>query len=289
MNKSDIINSALLRGEHVFSKEYSVVFDALSYSLDAGGKRVRPLLTLMFSEACGGSVESALPLACAVEYIHTYSLIHDDLPCMDNDDYRRGKPSCHKQFGESYALLAGDALLTLAFEAVADGAQRGLYTSETAVNASKVLARGAGYNGMIGGQTVDLLLEGKSAGIDELRLMDSLKTGALIKTACVLGCLAGEADGEHICAAERYADDIGLAFQIIDDILDVTSTTETLGKAVGSDESNEKSTYVKLLGLDRCRAYVKELTADAVAALEVFKGAGSELSEFAEKLAERDR
>lgn len=264
-----------------------VIREAMLYSLKNGGKRVRPMLTLAFCEVCGGNVYDALPFACAVEMIHTYSLIHDDLPCMDDDDLRRGKPSCHKQFGEANALLAGDGLLTLAFETLAKAEN---VKSADIVRAVGVLSNLAGYAGMIGGQVIDLLSEEKQVDFETLHCIDKLKTGALIKAAALLGCIAaGVTDTAVMSAAELYAENIGFAFQIIDDVLDVTADTETLGKPVGSDEKNEKSTFVKLLGLEKCRQLANNLTAEAVLALEKMPNSSDFLAEFAKALAVRNK
>ena len=221
--------------------------------------------------------------------IHTYSLIHDDLPCMDNDDYRRGKPANHKVYGEDIALLAGDALQSMAYAAMlSDTAVAGV-GARNAAKAACVLAEKSGLLGMVGGQTIDLMSEGKEPDLDTLRVMDEKKTACLIEAACMMGCISAGADDEKIAAAERYAHAVGLAFQIVDDILDVTSTTDELGKPVGSDADNEKSTYVALLGIDRCRELVDELTADAVEALNAFDGDTAELAEFAAALAKRKK
>ena len=269
-------------GEHAEQR----LIDAVEYSLRLPGKRVRPCLALAFCELCGAPAERALPFACAVEMIHTYSLIHDDLPCMDDDDYRRGKPSNHKVYGEDIALLAGDALQSMAYAAMlGDGVISA--GADRAAAAARVLAEKSGLLGMVGGQTVDLMSEGKSVGIDTLRLMDEKKTAALIEAACVMGCICAGAGEAEVAAAERYAHCVGIAFQIIDDILDVTSTTDELGKPVGSDRENEKSTYVSLLGIDRCRELADELTAQAVEALGAFKGDTKPLTTFAEALARR--
>ncbi len=268
--------------------EYKLLFESMRYSVENGGKRVRPLLTLLFCDACGGDVSKALPLACAVEYIHTYSLIHDDLPCMDNDDFRRGKPSNHKVYGESFALLAGDGLLTAAFEKITDWQKAGLYGSDVAVKAVYALSHLAGSRGMIGGQVVDLLNENNpNANFDTLELMDSLKTGALIEAACTLGCIAAEADDEKIKAAAEFAQKIGLAFQIKDDILDVTGSLEKVGKPSGSDAQNGKVTYITLLGVEECQKLVDKLTDDALSALDVFED-NVALKEYALYLAKRD-
>ena len=280
MNYLDEINSAL--------KEYlpaadDVVSQAMRYSVENGGKRIRPALLLEFCRVCGGDYKKAVPFACALEMIHTYSLIHDDLPCMDNDDFRRGKPSCHIAFGEEYALLAGDALLTLAFET----AMKSNLSAEITVKAAKELAKAAGVMGMVGGQVLDLQNEGKKVGVSDLQKTDELKTGELIRVACVLGCVCAGADDNKIAAAEKYAHDIGIAFQIVDDILDVTSDEETLGKPIGSDEENQKSTYVSLLGIEKSRKTAEELTLNAQKALDAFDGDVSSLKDFAEKLKNR--
>lgn len=256
---------------------------SMKYSLKAGGKRVRPLLTLMFADACGGTVENALPFACAVEMIHTYSLIHDDLPCMDNDDYRRGRLSNHKVFGEDIALLAGDALLTLAFETALSQADK----NNTSAKAALALARYAGATGMVGGQTIDLTYENKNASVDILKEMDVKKTSALIMAACEMGCISAGADDRKISAARSFGENIGLAFQIIDDILDVTSTSSELGKPVGSDAENNKSTYVSLLGLEKCKEIANELTVKAVKSLDEFDSDTSQIKEFALSLLDR--
>lgn len=262
------------------------VISAMEYSLMAGGKRIRPRLTLAFCRLCGGAEEQALPCACAVEMIHTYSLIHDDLPCMDDDDMRRGMPSNHIRFGEDIALLAGDALQSLAFETMLKGV-----TQENALQSAKAaayLANACGALGMVGGQVIDLQHENKKAPVEILKIMDKKKTGALIKAACVMGCICADARKEQCEAAEKYAEDIGLAFQIVDDILDVTADSGTLGKPAGSDGGNNKSTYMSLLGIGRCTELVKELTDSAVAALSVFPGDKQPLTDLARELAKRD-
>lgn len=285
---SELINKDLFEYFDTYLEEYKVIFDSMRYSVENGGKRVRPLLTLLFCDACGGDVKKALPVAEAVEYIHTYSLIHDDLPCMDNDDFRRGKPSNHKVYGEAFALLAGDGLLTAAFERITDLHKAGLYSADVAVNAVYTLSHLAGSRGMIGGQVIDLINEDNAdADIDSLMLMDNLKTGALIEAACVMGCIVAEADETKKKAAAEFAKKIGLAFQIKDDILDVTGTLEKLGKMVGSDEQNGKSTYVTLLGVDKCQELVDKLTEEAMSALEAFDD-NEALKEYAEYLSKRD-
>ena len=270
------------------NEDIKKLISSMEYSLMAGGKRVRPYLVIAFSKLCNGSEQAAMPFACALEMIHTYSLIHDDLPCMDNDDFRRGKPTNHKVYGEATALLAGSGLLTLAFETALSERAISLNGYEKCVRAAKLLSECAGTLGMLGGQMIDLESEGKSVTVEHLREMDAKKTGALIIAAARLGCISAGASKEQEKAAVTYASDIGLAFQIVDDMLDITSTTEALGKNVGSDEENEKSTYAALLGLEKCRNLCEELTEDAVRALDVFSGDTQELKNFAYYLLKRE-
>lgn len=237
-----------------------IVCDAMRYSVGNGGKRIRPVLVLECCRITGGDIEKALDFACALEFIHTYSLIHDDLPCMDDDDMRRGKPSCHKQFGEEYALLAGDALLTYAFEVIANSG----FEADKNAKAVLCLAKNSGFNGMIGGQVVDLRSEGVSISYERLKTMHALKTGCLIKCACQLGCIASGADNEVTASLVSYAENIGLAFQIVDDILDVTGTEEELGKPIGSDAESDKTTYVTLFGLEKAQVMADEATDNAL-------------------------
>lgn len=243
------------------------VVKAMKYSLSNGGKRLRPVLCLEFARACGADRFDALDFACAVEYIHTYSLIHDDLPCMDDDDMRRGKPSCHKEFGEATALLAGDALLTHAFQILA-GAE--LDDKKIAL-ACGLLAQSAGVQGMVGGQVIDLKYESETPDLQQLLSVHRLKTGALISAACLLGCIAAGADDEKIAAASAFAYDLGVAFQIKDDILDVVGSTEALGKPVGSDAENNKTTYVTVRGMENAQKDVEMLTSAAVSRLSAFE------------------
>ena len=265
------------------------LIDAVRYSLNLKGKRVRPSLTLAFAELCGGSVEAAMPFACAVEMIHTYSLIHDDLPCMDNDDFRRGQPANHKVFGEDIALLAGDALQSMAYAAMLSDEAVAAVGGARAARAARILAEKSGVLGMVGGQVIDLSMEHKTVDIELVRLMEEKKTANLIEAACMMGCVVAGAEDEKINAAERYAHAIGLAFQIVDDILDVTSTAEELGKPIGSDIDNEKNTFMSLLGIERCRESVAWLTEEAIDALSVFDGDTKALADFAVALANRKK
>lgn len=260
-----------------------VVSEAMRYALEGGGKRIRPCLTLEFCRVCGGDVHAALPFAAAVEMLHTYSLIHDDLPCMDDDDMRRGKPACHIRFGYANALLAGDGLLTLSFRTLSQAA----LPSERIAHAVQTLADAAGHCGMILGQTMDLANENQTVSLDTLRQTDTYKTGALLRAACVLGCIAADAPEEIIQKAEAYAEAVGMAFQIVDDILDVTSDTATLGKPVGSDEAQHKNTYVSLCGPDAARQYAARYTEDAIRAIESLGENGESLRVLAAELLHR--
>ena len=261
-----------------------VVGDAMKYSVKNGGKRIRPFLTLEFAKACGGDLDAALDFGCAVEMIHTYSLIHDDLPCMDNDDMRRGKPSCHKAFDEATALLAGDALLTNAFLVLSSTN----ISNDNRLSAIEILAVNAGCVGRIGGQALDLDFEDREPSVNEILKMYELKTGRLLEAACKLGCLSNKyCLLKDILAAEEYAKNLGLAFQIQDDILDITSDEVTLGKPVGSDEKNEKSTIVKFFGLEKAKEMVSEFTQKAIDALKDIDGDTTTLREFALYMANR--
>ena len=262
----DAVNTELIKYIPESNDGHRDVTKAMRYSLSNGGKRLRPIFVLEFCRMCGGDVNKALPYACAIEYIHTYSLIHDDLPCMDNDNMRRGKPSCHKMYGEATALLAGDALLTHAFE-ICSASE--LSDSQN-LRAVSLLSQNAGVGGMIGGQVIDLKYEQSDPSISDILTVHRLKTGALISAACILGCIAAGADDEKIALASRYAYMIGTAFQIRDDLLDILGDEEKLGKPIGSDADNDKTTYVTLVGADRAQQDVKTLTDKAVEILDSF-------------------
>ena len=262
-------------------KPYGRLQEAMRYSLMAGGKRVRPVMALAFCDLMGGEWRRAIPFGCALELVHTYSLIHDDLPCMDDDDLRRGKPTCHKVYGEAMAVLAGDALQAEAFRLAATAP--GVSDRQRA-EAALVLSRAAGADGMVAGQTLDLLGLGRSRG--ELELLHSLKTGAMIQGAAELGCVAAGADSRRRERAAEYARHIGLAFQVRDDILDVIADQQELGKTVGSDRRDGKTTFVDLLGLEDCEALVAQETARAKAAISDLPGCEFLLN-LAERLADR--
>lgn len=257
------------------------LFEAMRYSLLAGGKRIRPILALEFCRVCGTDWHLALPFGCALEMIHTYSLIHDDLPCMDDDEYRRGRLTNHKVYGEAMAVLAGDALLTAAFETVAAAPA----PAEVRANIMGTLAKCAGELGMVGGQVLDLEGEDRELDAGYIHRLQELKTGALLKAACVIGVQAAGGSGEQRKAAEDYAAAIGLAFQTKDDLLDVEGEFEKLGKAVGMD--GKKNTFVRLYGVEQCHEIVQEQTEAAIAALEPFADRDF-LTELAQRLADRD-
>ncbi len=239
--------------------------EAMRYAVLDGGKRLRPLLVMAAAEAVQGDLQAALRAACAVELIHAYSLVHDDMPCMDNDVLRRGKPTVHVRFGEAQALLAGDALQALAFELLTPPATE--MPDRIQASLCRLLARAAGHDGMAGGQAIDLASVGHALGEDELRQMHRLKTGALLQGSVMLGAACAEPTDAARQALARDGDAIGLAFQVVDDILDVTADSATLGKTAGKDAAQDKPTYVSLMGLDRSRAYAAALFDEAVGAL----------------------
>ncbi|MDP4120632.1 MAG: polyprenyl synthetase family protein [Bacillota bacterium] len=284
MTELEQIESALLSYLPSDNCTEKQLIESMKYSLMAGGKRIRPRLILEFCKLCGGDTEAAMPFACAIEMIHTYSLIHDDLPCMDDDDLRRGKPSNHKKFGEDIALLAGDALQSLAFSVMLSPKSVESVGADAAAKSAFVLAECCGANGMVGGQTIDLEYENQKASLKILNEMHQKKTGALINAACQIGCIIAGASKEKIQAAGKYAEKIGLAFQIIDDILDVTSDEETFGKPVGSDLQNNKSTFVTSIGIEKCRELASVLTKEAIDCLKEFQGDTEELINIANSL-----
>ena len=242
------------------------IIEAMWYSLSAGGKRIRPVLVLEFCRVCGGDVNDALSAACALEMIHTFSLIHDDMPCMDDDDLRRGKPSCHKAYGEAMALLAGDALLNLAYETICQS--EGM-SAETKIALVSELSAAVGVNGMIGGQVIDTCSE-EALSEGQLLEMYGMKTGALLRAACRMGCISAGADTEKTEQAGLYAVKLGLAFQIIDDILDIIGDEKLLGKPIGSDAEEGKLTYAAVAGIERSRKAASDLTDEALAILDGF-------------------
>ncbi len=251
-----------------FDSDSKVLFDAMNYSVTAGGKRIRPFLVMQLCDTFSGRSDEALIYASAIEMIHTYSLIHDDLPCMDNDDLRRGKPTCHKVYSEASALLAGDALLTYAFEIVANAQ---CISDKNKVEAIKILSEASGRYGMIGGQQIDLSGEKGGMSYELMAKMHSLKTGALIKCACRLGTLSADvSDSETLEKIDCYAEGIGRVFQLVDDILDVQSSSEELGKPTHSDEKNEKTTYLSFMSIEMARQLALAMTEKAIESVSSF-------------------
>lgn len=262
------------------------IYKAMSYSINSGGKRLRPLLALYSAEGFGGEVEKVVPFAAAIECIHAYSLIHDDLPCLDNDDLRRGKPTNHKVFGEAMALLAGDGLLNLAYEIMADECDYNF--CKESVLAMKEVARYAGVRGMIGGQVVDILSENKTADSDALLYIQQNKTAALIISAFAAGAILSGVSGENIAKIKDAAGAFGIAFQIKDDLLDMQSTTEVLGKHVGSDVKNAKLTHVSLYGLEKAESDYEDYSARALSIIKELKLKTDSLEAYMKKLVDRD-
>ncbi|HOP99387.1 MAG TPA: polyprenyl synthetase family protein [Acetivibrio clariflavus] len=284
----DIVNNYLeecIKEKDILQKS---VYNAMRYSLLAGGKRLRPVLSLAVCDMLEGDLKEVLPYACAVEMIHTYSLIHDDLPSMDNDDYRRGKPTNHKVYGEALAILAGDGLLNMAFELMLENTSSNCNNIENKVKAMAYIARSSGVRGMIGGQVVDIESENSEVPVETLEYMHRLKTGALIKASVISAAIICNASKEDIQKLGTYAEGIGLAFQIKDDILDVEGSVEKLGKKVGSDASNKKTTYVSIYGLDKSKQMLAETTEKAIKSLDSFGQKAAFLKELAEYLVIRE-
>ncbi|MBR5235811.1 MAG: polyprenyl synthetase family protein [Clostridia bacterium] len=261
------------------------VYDAMEYSLFSGGKRIRPVLCMACAEMFGNA-EDAMPFACAIEMIHTYSLIHDDLPCMDDDDLRRGKPTNHIVFGEAMAVLSGDALLNLAFETVLNHSKA---APQLVLEGLKIMAESSGTEGMIGGQVIDLESEGKQTDSVTLMAMHVHKTGALMMAAAKTGALMGGGSKEDVLNMEKFARYLGVAFQIKDDILDVESSAEILGKPIGSDKNNEKTTFVTLYGIEQSRKMLEDYTQNAIDTLAEYGERAAFLKELALFLLQRDR
>ena len=283
--RSTSVNAALRRFLPSPATKPATIHKAMHYSLFAGGKRMRPALLLAAAEACGGTDAAALPLACAVECIHTYSLIHDDLPAMDNDDFRRGQPTNHKVFGEGIAILAGDGLLTQAFEIAAQAQGWPRYPHQTLI---LELARAAGSLQLVAGQVADLEAEGKKVSVAQLRYIHERKTSALLCCSVRLGGMSANCTPAQLQALTDFGYHVGLAFQVMDDILDVTQTSEKLGKTAGKDLTSQKATYPALVGLDKSRRIAAQLTGKAFAALEVFQGRAVALEALAQFLLHRD-
>jgi geranylgeranyl diphosphate synthase type II len=261
---------------------------AMRYSLFAGGKRIRPILALAAAEALHARSESLLPVACALECIHTYSLIHDDLPAMDNDDLRRGKPTCHVVFGEAEAILAGDGLLSFAFELLSHPDAQQTTSPVAQLTMINLIAKAIGPKGMVGGQSLDLAAEGQAIDFEHLRLIHGYKTGALITASVQAGAIFGQANEEQFAALSRYGVQIGLAFQIVDDLLDVEGTTEDLGKTAGADAERNKATYPAFFGVAKTKIMAKEAVEEALTALEIFDAQAEPLRALARYIYERN-
>ncbi len=263
------------------------VVAAMHYSLFAGGKRLRPILCLAGAEAVGGDPGEALPVACALEMIHTYSLIHDDLPAMDDDDLRRGQPTCHRKFDEATAILAGDGLLTAAFQILAGAREHYQGREEALLEVIQLIAGAAGYQGMVGGQMLDLMAEGRKITLKELETVHRLKTGALITASVKAGALVGGGNRAEVAALTGYGEKFGLAFQVTDDLLDVEGEAAEMGKATGMDAARQKATYPGLLGVEKAREWARVLVEEAVAALEPLGAKAGPLRELARYLLSR--
>ena len=287
-NKNQQINVALEKILHD-SQPSEPIVQAMKYSLMADGKRIRPVLCLAAAEAVGGKPQTVLPAACALEIVHTYSLIHDDLPAMDNDDLRRGKPTCHVAFDEATAILAGDALLTLAFQVLSSVQFTGENQASGWLKVIHIISTAAGYQGMIRGQMLDMASEGQHLTVDELKSMQALKTGALIEASLLCGALLADARKHQLEILKTYAQNIGLAFQVTDDILNVEGNPKEMGKAVGTDQLREKSTYPAILGLETSRQFAKNLVEKALQALEVFDKKAEPLRGLATYIIDRKR
>ena len=286
VSRQKLIERALDRYLPKANAKPATLHRAMRYSLFAGGKRLRPILCLAAAEACGGKIRNAVPLACALECIHTYSLVHDDLPSMDNDDFRRGRPTCHKIFGDGIAILAGDALLTIAFEIVSNAKPTPRYDTSILL---REIAVAAGSQKLIAGQVADLEAEGQNIKRDQLQFIHENKTAAILKSSVRLGAMSANADARKLSAVSRFGQRLGLAFQIIDDILDVTQTSEILGKSAGKDVAAKKATYPAVIGLEKSRAEARRLTRQAHNALSVFSNRDAEtLHALANYLLERE-
>ncbi len=265
-----------------------IILEAMNYSVKAGGKRLRPLLMLETAKLFCEKIESIFPFMAAIEMIHTYSLVHDDLPAMDNDEYRRGKKTTHAKYGEDLGILAGDGLLNLAYEVMSDAIIEA-DDSAKAAKAFQIIAKKAGVFGMVGGQTVDIISEGKEIDLDTIMYIHNLKTAALIEASMMAGAILGGADNEEIGIVEKIAKNIGIAFQIQDDILDITSTTEVLGKPVMSDEKNHKITYVSICGLDKSKENVAKYSEEAMNLLDGLHRENLFLKQLIIKLINREK
>jgi len=285
VSRQKLIDRALDRHLPKASVKPATIHKAMRYSLFAGGKRLRPILCLTAAETCGGKIDNAMPLACALECIHTYSLVHDDLPSMDNDDFRRGRPTCHKVFGDGIAVLAGDALLTSAFEIVSRAKAPPRYNMSILL---REVATAAGSEKLIAGQVADLEAEGRKSTPKQVRYIHENKTAAILTCSVRLGAMSANANPKQLNSITKFGRALGLAFQIIDDILDVTQTSEKLGKSAGKDIVAKKATYPAVIGLAKSRAEAQRLTGEAHGALSIFGKNAEALHELANYLLERE-
>ncbi len=282
----EIVDKKLLQYFNESDYKYGeVLFESITYSVKAGGKRIRPLLVLEFAKLLGVNEDIAIDFACAIEMIHTYSLIHDDLPCMDNDDLRRGKPTNHKVFGEDIALLSGDALLTKAFEIILCEDAVKKVGADTAIKCASVLSKFAGE--MVKGQCIDLKTQGEKRDVEVLKAMYMGKTAALIKASCVMGALCAKGSDEELAWAESYAENLGLAFQIRDDMLDIIGDSKVMGKNTGNDLQNEKCNFMSILGFEECERLVEKYSKQAINELSKFKGDTTSLEKLTISLIDR--
>ena len=287
--KQQAVNTALRKLWDDIEPYPSLLVQAMRYSLEAGGKRMRPILCIAATEAVGASEADVMPAACALELIHTYSLIHDDLPAMDNDDLRRGKPTCHKAFNEATAILAGDALQTAAFEVLADARLHQGGDPLKWLEVVHLIARAAGYSGMVQGQMIDISSEGKGITLEKLEMLHRLKTGALIEASVQAGAILGGGNFHEVAALGAYGRHIGLAFQVADDILNVEGTPEILGKPVGSDSDHQKAAFPSLMGLQKAKLHARELIDTALGELSIFGKKGKPLAALGRYIVERKR
>ncbi len=284
-DRGAIVNEALECHLPLAGDLPGVIHEAMRYSATDGGKRVRPILALAACEAVGGSYQSAMPAGCAIEFIHAFSLIHDDLPCMDDDDFRRGKLTSHKVYGEAIALLAGDALISLAFEVIAATPD---VPALRLLEVSRLVARATGTRGMIGGQVLDMLAEGRDVELSDVEAIHRRKTGALLEVSAVVGGILGGGSKDQVDALSIYGKNIGLAFQVADDILDLTGDSEKLGKSTGSDLRQKKATYPSVIGIERSKSLGEKAVSDAIEALSIFDENADPLRAIARFIIERD-
>ncbi|MEA3428263.1 MAG: farnesyl diphosphate synthase [Thermodesulfobacteriota bacterium] len=288
VSKSNYINNSL---NEILQDTLSSsrILSAMKYSLMAGGKRIRPVLCIAAAEAVGGKADEVLPVACAIEMIHTYSLIHDDLPAIDNDGFRRGKTTCHIAFDEATAILAGDALLTLAFQILSSIELKNEISASKWLSVVHAISRAAGYQGMIEGQIRDIASEGVALTLNELEGIHSLKTGAIIEVSIYCGAIIGNGSTEQIKQLGLYAKNIGLAFQVTDDILNIEGNPEIMGKAVGTDKIRKKSTYPSIIGINKSREFAEKLAGNALRSLDGFDNRSDPLRAIAGYIVERKR